>query len=643
LHHHSFKPGRHDRSEIYLETRVTRQTPSPARDAFSASQRAKPGWDAWAPWIVGLLALAVYFLLGADRVIDVWRHGSFHDTDDAARMVEVRDLLAGQSWYDMTVWRFDPPRGMVSHWSRVVDAPLAALILAFRLFLDGALAERAARIVFPALLALALFGAGFYAARVFAGRSMRLFGVAAMVFCGVLWWQFPAGRIDHHAPQIVALVVAVAAMAACFGATDAFRPAALSGAMTALSLAIGLENLPFLVVVAAAPLALYLWRGAEARATLTGFGCGLAGALTPLFGATVAPARWPIPACDALSGPHVLAILAGCAAYVLIARFAAAAGLRRRVVAAALAGAGAAAPLALLIPVACLVDPYSGMEPLVRTYWLDPNPEVISILRQAQRDPNLALLLVASTLVGFLAALFGVWRASGSDWARWAFLAGQIALGGLLGALHVRVFSTVMPLVALGLLAPAASVRAFIESRVSRPRRGLAGALAALVALYASSSMGLMVELPEVGPAAPDNVGAGRDRCMSSASYEPLRTLAPGLAVSMISPGAYLLAHTDLGVMAAPYHRDNHGNRAALDILFAPPDQAERLARAAGARYVILCWGADAAASWKTWAPQGLAARIAQGEVPGWLRPAPVAQTPVHVYEIVGAGEKSAN
>lgn len=44
-----------------------------------------------------LLALAAYFGLGAERLIEVWRTGAYHDTDDAMRMVQVRDLLARQS------------------------------------------------------------------------------------------------------------------------------------------------------------------------------------------------------------------------------------------------------------------------------------------------------------------------------------------------------------------------------------------------------------------------------------------------------------------------------------------------------------------------------------------------------------------
>ena len=35
----------------------------------------------------------------------------FRDGDDALRLVQVRDLIAGQSWFDTTQYRINPPSG----------------------------------------------------------------------------------------------------------------------------------------------------------------------------------------------------------------------------------------------------------------------------------------------------------------------------------------------------------------------------------------------------------------------------------------------------------------------------------------------------------------------------------------------------
>lgn len=67
-------------------------------------------------WSVAVLTLGVTF--GTSSL----------STDDAMRLVEVRDLLAGQNWFDLTQYRLNSPNGVVTHWSRLIDLPLAVLI-----------------------------------------------------------------------------------------------------------------------------------------------------------------------------------------------------------------------------------------------------------------------------------------------------------------------------------------------------------------------------------------------------------------------------------------------------------------------------------------------------------------------------------
>src|SRR6185503_6098456 len=79
-------------------------------------------------------------------------------TDDAMRLVEVRDWLAGQDWFDLTQHRLSPPTGVAMHWSRLIDLPLAALILAGDGLFGRVGAERLALAVWPLLLFLAALG-----------------------------------------------------------------------------------------------------------------------------------------------------------------------------------------------------------------------------------------------------------------------------------------------------------------------------------------------------------------------------------------------------------------------------------------------------------------------------------------------------
>src|SRR5581483_1595764 len=104
---------------------------------------------------VALLCVAGALVLAVPSL----RTGVFDamSTDDAMRLVEVRDLLAGQSWFDLTQYRMDPPHGGSMHWSRLIDAPIAGLILLLRPMLGVAGAEQAALVLWPTtMLAAAL-------------------------------------------------------------------------------------------------------------------------------------------------------------------------------------------------------------------------------------------------------------------------------------------------------------------------------------------------------------------------------------------------------------------------------------------------------------------------------------------------------
>jgi hypothetical protein len=201
--------------------------------------------------------------------------------------------------------------------------------------------------------------------------------------------------------------------------------------------------------------------------------------------------------------------------------------------------------------------------------------------------------------------------------------------------LCLRVFSSTMPLAALGLLAPVAALR-----RRFAGRGEALAATASLAALFALSSFGVALALPDLKPSAeaensPDMFWRRPSSCLDSASYSALADLPPGVAVAPVPAGSYLIAHSGLSVLAAPYHRNNHGNRAALDILRSPPALAESLARKAGATYVMLCWETPADRAYYRFLGQdSLAAAIVAGRAPEWLRPVTLSGTPFRVFVV---------
>jgi hypothetical protein len=87
---------------------------------------AAAGWP-WRILIMWLVLAAVLLLVNAQGIV----LERFGDPDDALRLVEVRDLLGGQSWFDVRSTG-SCPEGVARYWSRLVDIPLATGILILR-------------------------------------------------------------------------------------------------------------------------------------------------------------------------------------------------------------------------------------------------------------------------------------------------------------------------------------------------------------------------------------------------------------------------------------------------------------------------------------------------------------------------------
>ncbi|WP_442755314.1 hypothetical protein ACNHKD_01210 [Methylocystis sp. JAN1] len=556
--------------------------------------------------VVILIALLCAAALTFGRAETVWRTGAFFDSDDAMRAVQVRDFLAGQGWFDLTANRLDPPNGVVMHWSRIVDLPLAGLDLLFSRFLSPEDAERATRLVFPFALLAALLAAAGWLGGLLSGAGARRAAVWLTMLSGPMFLQFAPGRIDHHAPQIVTLAAAFGLVLGGLDPARSWRLAA-AAALMALSFAISLENLPFFVVMIAALPLLFVIDGEPAP--LLWFAAGSFVAFPAFYAAVNPRAAWFASACDAFSFVHIAALFAGAASLAIIALSAP----RLPTMAARLAAVGAAGvaslAAALLIAPSCVGDPLGGLDPLLRDLWLSHVVEAKPLLSLYATAPSMVVATAAPVALGLAAALGFAWKSDGLARRRWLVCAAVVAIGAAAGMWQMRVFTSVTPLAMVPL---AAAIVALVERREAGA--ALRGALVAVIAIVVSPT-GLALALPSKND--PD-AGAGR-ACLAPEVFAPLAATPASRVVGSFDLGSHLLAHTPHGVFAAPYHRDNHGNRIAADAFTATPEDAEAILRKAGAELVVWCARTKRPSALVAASPNGLAAMLAHGEAPPWL------------------------
>lgn len=582
------------------------------------------------PVLAVLVAVALagfYDLRGLSEVLTSLR---LPDTDDAMRLVDVRALVAGQGWFDPVQHRFLPPAGVPSHWSRLVDAPLAGSILALTPLLGERLAQGTTAAAWPVLTFGAYALLLFRTARTAFGLRAAWLAVFAACQTISLAGLFMFGRIDHHNVQVCAVFGLVACLAS---PAPAWPRAATAGVLAALSLAVGLETLPFIAAAGLVLVLLFVREGPRAEVPLAGFGLGLAVAAPVLFAAQTGQDRWGIAACDALSPPWLWltggAGLAGLLPWV---------GLptpRTRLLAAAGLGAALLGSFMLLFP-ACLAGPFGAAPPLVRAEWVEKVSEARSVWSHLRTDPVFAL---ADTMPVFLAALATAWLAwqerAGPRGRLLLLAAAMLGTGGLVAQVQIRgvyIAGAFVPLLA-GLVLDRALAALRDPAAGTGRRSALFGLGLALLGRFwiaagvLPSAFGLGAEAAPVEDEA----------CSTPRAVAALEGLSAGLVLAPIDLGPAILLHTNHTVVAAPYHRAIPGLVASLEAFGGDEAAAERAARASGATYLVACPGRpdDPPAVRETFA-----ARLTRDEITAaWLAPLELrGTTPLRAWRIVPSG-----
>ena len=543
------------------------------------------------------------------------------DNDSLLRLVQIRDLIGGQGWFDLHQYRMGPEGGFVMHWSRLVDAPIAAIIHVVAA-VTGSIAsgETIALIAWPLMLLVAamlfLIRIGKAVGGDWVMLPMAVIGAAALYFIDI----FSPGNIDHHNVQ---LVLTLAAMAALSAPQGGFRQGIAAGLCTALMLAVGMETLPYVAVAGLYVAARFLVGGRAHAALATGFGAGFAVAAAVVFVATVPTIAWLAAACDAYSIPQfAIAAIAGAG----LAVAASVDPLRRhfatRLLTLAGLGIAAAATVALFFP-ECLAAPYATLDPRMKQFLLSVITEAQSIWSILMNKPEMAASYYATPLLA-LFLLARKMRREGPQQAAvvvLAFLAAAIAVS----IWQVRGATFAIPLATIPLAAWVGDWRARVAA-VGGTSTTLRMALAWLVSLnVAWSASANAVAGAFEAPASPGaaDVAGTDDDCYRNADFTALAALPATTVLAISNLGAPILNHTRHRALSGPYHRNVAGYIQMLQAFTGSDVEAAGIAGKNGVELVVLCRGNGETAILSKAAPAGFLAGLVRGAVPAWLEKLP--------------------
>lgn len=523
-------------------------------------------------------------------------------TDDAMRLTEVRDLLAGQSWFDLHQYRLDPPDGVIMHWSRLIDLPIALILAVSERLLPGDAALKLTLTLWPLLTLLPTLAATASASRTLAGPSAAVIGPIMLLLSPAVTSRFAPGAIDHHGVQ-VALALILLACALRIG--DTRRAAIGAGLAAAAMTAIGMETAPHVVACAGVIALRWAFAGEALARGARLFGLSFAGGVAVIALTTLAPDRWSAPVCDTLGVGHLaLAIVGGLS---LAAATRIAEGGLARLASLGLIGVACVAALGIVAP-NCFASPYGALPLRLQTDWLAGVEEARDILTFAYQSPAAMLAIGLPLLATLVVALWALLRATPATRGPVATAVAMYAAALAVSAWQVRGLSLAFALAAP--LLPMA-VRAIGQT---------GDRIRTLIAMAALSPFGLAV----VGIAAAGALGLKDGdpaiaKLCPSADYKALSALPPGLAINPIITGPYVLAFSPLSVIGAPYHRNVDGLTASLDAFEDSEETARAIAVSRNAVYVVACPMDGGVAPNVAAAPGSFAAALLSGRAPAWL------------------------
>ena len=579
--------------------------------------------DSWLQW-----SMLAWLLIAAWLIWQRWPYIfwlALGDTDDNMRLMQVRGLLNGQGWYDLTQYRLNPPTGFNIHWSRLVDLPIAGLILFFRLFTTNEWAERLAVGIAPLLpLSVVIGSIAFTVRRLVAPLAYPLAIILIAFGCTVSMLMFMPERIDHHGWQLAFLCLTVAGLAD----DHRFRAGAIIGLSSAASLTIGLEMLPYCAMAGAIVALRWIW-DRDQVVQLKTYALTLGGATALGFAGFTSYANMAM-RCDALTPVYLtVMVVAGALLFCL--------GLWNpqnrfvRLGAAVVAGAAIAIGFALVFP-QCLGRP-EQVSPELARLWLNNVREAKPIYEHPLRT---SIPIAVMPVIGLIGAIVAVWL----DWRRhrsvkWVPVALFTSFACAMLLWQVRAGPAAQLLAIPGATALAWVLLPWFLRQNSMAVR-VVGTFFAFLAISGLFT-GVILRWFPIDPPSKrvQTINRANARCASLPRLRQLNRIPAQIAFTHVDLGPRLITTTHFDAIAGPYHRNGP---AILDVHHAfmgTPQQFLSIAHRHHATLLITCPNMSETTVYRARSPGGFYDQLAHGKTFAFLKPVELPKgSPFKVWQI---------
>ena len=273
----------------------------------------------------------------------------------------------------------------------------------------------------------------------------------------------------------------------------------------------------------------------------------------------------------------------------------------------ALTGIAAAGVYLAFDPI-CIHGPFAAMDPAVRPFWFDRIQEVQSLPAMLKQERGAAIDAIMTNLMVLASAAFLLFR----EWPK-PRTGVIVAVAAMTVAVIVGFTSWRMQDYVLWIGTP------MLGAALSRwAERYVGGRMipSMITALLLSPGVGTaaVAVVDFVAPLQKGGKPFAYQVCFDAAAYRTLAAQPPGIVLSHVDLGPFMLIYTKDSPIAAPYHRMAGAILEVHNAFNARPAAAEGLVRRSGAQYLVDCPAYPMVADSGSFGD-----RLRKGAVPKWL------------------------
>jgi len=554
--------------------------------------------------------------------------------DDQLRQVQLRDWLAGQSWFDTTQYRIGVPDSQPMHWPRLIEIPLALIVLALSPMFGSRTAEIIAMTVVPLLLLGVTIWLIYKISRELFDEKLALLAAALTATAVPVLIQLRPMRIDHHGWQVV---LALFALWTVFWPNKRKSGIAL-GLGLALLLSISLEGLPLAAGFVALIAFQWLQDEKEAPRLIWTLGTLISG-IALLFFVTQGHFNRLLIYCDAVSPAQIFAALAG-AAIILPACYLNPRSLVVRGAALSVGGLAAIVTLYVIEP-QCVGGGFGQIDPLVRQYWLANVAEGLPIWHQDWKSA--AGLFGGSIIVGLLTLGYLFWKPQPDMDKRKLYKLAYVLIFAFLVSLLVQRASATAAAIAVPLMAWAVHQGFFRARKIEN----------FILRVFATAGVVILVMPGPLFVAAYDRLNPQDEKveatafakadlstspavvCGSLESLEKLNALPRTDMVVPFNLGPKVLLQTPHSVLATSHHRNDKAMADQIKIFASTPEKSREILDRHDIKYIAICPDEAELDLYEKLHPNGLWGLLSRDEKPDWLQPVHLRDSGLKTWRIV--------